>query len=76
MSARGRIANLQRAQYAENGVVSRVEAARMLGVSPRSVTRFLASGTLSFARIGGRVVLPRQAVLDFLAAQTRIGSVA
>lgn len=76
MSARGRISNAQRIKLVESGVVSMREAAKLIGVSPRTVRRYVHSGALSYARIGNRIVIPRAAAIEFVAAQTSIGSVA
>jgi len=46
--------------------VSVAEAARRLGVSPRTVATLLASGELSSRRIGRRRVIPIRALERFL----------
>jgi excisionase family DNA binding protein len=48
------------------------EAARLLGVSARSVRYLLKSGKLGFAKIGRRIVIPH-AALDQLLRRASVG---
>jgi excisionase family DNA binding protein len=41
------------------------EAARLLGVEPRSITRYCASGRLKAARMLGRWIIPDDALAAF-----------
>jgi len=50
---------------------SRSEAAVQLGISGRKVDELIKEGTLPSMSIGRRVLVPRQAVLDWVEAQTR-----
>lgn len=47
-------------------LISRPEAARILGVGPTVITGMLERGELTAWRIGQRVKLSRQQVLDYL----------
>ena len=47
------------------------EAARQLAVCPRTVLRLIATGAFPMVRIGRRKYVSKQAVLDWVQAQTR-----
>ena len=47
------------------------EAARQLAVCPRTVLRLIATGAFPMVRIGRRKYVSKQAVLDWVEAQTR-----
>jgi excisionase family DNA binding protein len=44
-------------------VITRVDAARALGVDPRTVTAGIENGTIPSVRLGRRVVIPREKFL-------------
>ena len=44
-------------------VITRTEAARALGVDPRTVTAGIENGTLPSVKLGRRVVIPREKFL-------------
>jgi excisionase family DNA binding protein len=46
--------------------LTRTKAAEMIGVSTKTVDRLCARGELLAARLGGRVLLHRQGVIDYL----------
>lgn len=50
-----------------DGVLSRKEAARFLGLSLRTVDRLIASKDLPIVRFGDRVMVPKAALVVFLA---------
>ena len=50
---------------------SRSEVAVQLGISGRKVDELIQQGTLPSMSIGRRILVPRQAVLDWVEAQTR-----
>ena len=50
---------------------SRSQVAVQLGISDRKVDELIKEGTLPSTSIGRRVLVPRQAVLDWVEAQTR-----
>jgi excisionase family DNA binding protein len=50
------------------------EAAEALRISSRSVRRRIAEGTLPTVRIGGRLLVPRRALEDWLDRTTRQAS--
>jgi excisionase family DNA binding protein len=43
------------------------DAAQALGVSEREIRRLISAGELGSRRVGRRVLVPRQSVLEFLA---------
>lgn len=45
-------------------VINRAEAARLLGVDPRTIDRGIEDGTLPAVRLGRRVLIPRRPFLD------------
>jgi excisionase family DNA binding protein len=47
------------------------EAAEALRISSRSVRRRIAEGTLPTVRIGGRLLIPRKALEDWVIANTK-----
>lgn len=51
--------------------VGAVEAAKMLGVSPRTVWALTRSGRLPHVRLGRRIVYPVEALRAWLAAEAR-----
>ena len=53
---------------------SRSEVAVQLGISGRKVDELIQQGTLPSMSIGRRILVPRQAVLDWVEAQTRYNS--
>ena len=53
---------------------SRSEAAVQLGISDRKMDELIKEGTLPWLSIGRRVLVPKQAVLDWVEAQTRYNS--
>ena len=50
---------------------SRSQVAVQLGISDRKVDELIKEGTLPSMSIGRRVLVPRQAVLDWVEGQTR-----
>ena len=44
-------------------VITRTEAARALGVDPRTITAGIENGTLPSVKLGRRVVIPREKFL-------------
>jgi excisionase family DNA binding protein len=46
------------------------DAARILAVSPRTITRLIAAGKMRHTRIGRQIRLDEQAVQDYLKAHT------
>ena len=44
-------------------VITRTEAARALGVDPRTITAGIENGTLPSVKLGHRVVIPREKFL-------------
>jgi excisionase family DNA binding protein len=48
--------------------LSKLEAARMLGVSPRTVDRLIALKRLPVRRLGRRVLIPRNGLQNLLRA--------
>ena len=50
------------------------EAARQLKVSPRTVSRLVAENILPSVKIGRVTRIPKQAILDWVEAQTRYNS--
>lgn len=76
MSARGRIADRIKRQYAQSGVLTVPECADRLRVHRNTVWRLIHCGSLSHIRIAGRVGVPAAALEAYVVAQTRIGSVA
>ena len=50
---------------------SRSEVAVQLGISGKKVDELIQQGTLPSMSIGRRVLVPRQAVLDWVEVQTR-----
>ena len=50
------------------------EAARQLAVCPRTVSRLIATGAFPMVRIGRQKYVSKQAVLDWVEAQTRYNS--
>ncbi len=44
-------------------VITRVDAARALGVDPRTVTAGIENGTIPSVKLGRRVVIPREKFL-------------
>ena len=44
-------------------VITRTEAARALGVDPRTITAGIENGTLPSVQLGRRVVIPRETFL-------------
>ena len=53
---------------------SRSQVAVQLGISDRKVDELIKEGTLPSTSIGRRVLVPRQAVLDWVESQTRYNS--
>lgn len=60
-----RTANLtiETLRNARSLVITRTEAARALGVDPRTITAGIENGTLPSVRLGRRVVIPREKFL-------------
>ncbi len=54
-------------------LVSETEAARLLGVSVRTIQKLLRAGGLSARHIGRRTLLPRAEVAAFAASDPRKG---
>lgn len=67
---------LRRSDLAKEGGASAKEAAKFLGISERRVYDLRKAGTLSHAIIGGKIVFPRRALAEYLAAALDLGSVA
>ncbi len=44
-------------------VITRLDAARALGVDPRTITASIEDGTIPSVKLGRRVVIPREAFL-------------
>jgi excisionase family DNA binding protein len=76
VDGRGRLNKSLRQQYAAAGMVTIPEAARMMALSRWTIYRYIKAGVLTHAKLGGRVVVPRQAVIDYLAVQMRPGRIA
>jgi excisionase family DNA binding protein len=61
---------------AEGGFDNAASAARFLGVSKTTIYTLARAGVLTYAIIGGRKVFPHKSLVDYAAAQMRLGSVA
>lgn len=57
---------VDRALWAE-GALNATDAAAFLGVSRRHVFDLMQRGALPWGRVGGRRVIPRRALVDYLA---------
>jgi excisionase family DNA binding protein len=51
---------------ADREILSRAEVALLLGVDPRTVDAAVDDGTIRGVRLGRRVLIPRQSLLDTL----------
>lgn len=67
---------LRKTDLAQDGSMKAVDAAAFLGVSDQRLYDLRKSGALTSAVIGGKIVFPRKALVEYLAAQTTLGSVA
>lgn len=58
--------SLQDVRAMTSAALTRSQAAELLDVDPRSITRGVAAGTLPCVRLGRRVLVPREALLRLL----------
>jgi excisionase family DNA binding protein len=76
MNGRGRISDRLKIEYARSGLLTVAQVAQRMAVSQPTVWGHINAGTLTFTRVGKRVLVPAKAVDQFIAAAMRVGSVA
>lgn len=54
-------------------LLTRQEVAKTLKMSVPQIDRLIRDGRITHVKIGRRVLVPEQAIADFIAAHTRIG---
>jgi hypothetical protein len=67
---------LRKSSLAQDGSLKAVDAAQFLGISDVRLYQLRKAGVLTSAIVGGKIVFPRKALVEYLAAQTTLGSVA
>lgn len=67
---------LQRLHLAQDGSMKAADAAKFLGISGTRLYQLRKAGVLSSAIVGGKIVFPRKALVEYLAAQTTLGTIA
>lgn len=67
---------LRRLHLAQDGSMKARDAAAFLGVSDVRLYQMRKAGVLSSALVGGKIVFPRRALVEYLAAQTTQGTIA
>lgn len=67
---------MRKAELAQDGSMKATDAAAFIGISPRRLYELREAGVITYSVIGGKIVFPRKALVEYLAAQMKIGSVA